>query len=303
MKTIPPFLRQQLRTLSATGADGAVYGLDEGWSAPLALYQSSTGFGEAHWVSAQPDTVLAIALNGSLIVSHCPDTRGRTGQPFQDVFTLQPQGTPNHFVAADAVEFAHVILSDAMIRQVGDDLGINGASSAMLRPDLAFVEDKEMYDWIQGYVARGIDPENPPSRLEMEARMLLITERLLSRYHQETPQRHRIVQPAMDWRIRRSIEEIEARLHEDLGLIELAAAVGLSPSHYAMLFRAATGLPPHRWLVKRRIERACEMLHDPRTSITDIAFTLGFPSSQHFATMFGKHMGATPSEWRRRRMM
>ena len=108
---------------------------------------------------------------------------------------------------------------------------------------------------------------------------------------------------ACDWRIRRSIEEIEARLHEDLGLIELAAAVGLSPSHYAMLFRAATGMPPHAWLVKRRIGRACELLMNPRISITDIAFTLGFPSSQHFATTFRKHIGATPSEWRRRRMM
>ena len=106
-----------------------------------------------------------------------------------------------------------------------------------------------------------------------------------------------------DWRIRRSIEEIEARLHEDLGLIELAAAVGLSSSHYAGLFRAATGMPPHAWLVKRRIGRACELLMSPRISITDIAFALGFPSSQHFATTFRKHIGATPSEWRRARML
>ena len=110
-------------------------------------------------------------------------------------------------------------------------------------------------------------------------------------------------QTGNDWRIRRSLEEIESRLHEDLGLVELAAAVGLSPSHYACLFRSAMGMPPHAWLIRRRIERACDLLLNPRIAITDIALALGFPSSQHFATTFRKQMGATPSEWRRRRLM
>lgn len=61
-------------------------------------------------------------------------------------------------------------------------------------------------------------------------------------------------------------------------------------------------LTPHRWLVQRRIARACEMLADPRVSVTEIALACGFSSSQHFATAFRKHMGATPSAYRRDRL-
>ena len=105
-----------------------------------------------------------------------------------------------------------------------------------------------------------------------------------------------------DWRIRRTIETLEDRLGEDIGLAELAAGVGLSPRHYAALFRAATGMPPHRWLTQRRLARACEMLHDPRLSVTEIAYACGFASSQHLATVFRHHRSRTPSEYRRERL-
>jgi AraC family transcriptional regulator len=109
--------------------------------------------------------------------------------------------------------------------------------------------------------------------------------------------------PRPDWRIRRTIAQLEERLAEDVGLADLAAEVDLKPRRYTALFRAATGLPPHAWVMKRRVECACEILVDPRRSITDIAVALGFASSQHFATVFRKHMGATPSEYRRQRML
>ncbi len=58
--------------------------------------------------------------------------------------------------------------------------------------------------------------------------------------------------------------QFEGRLGEDIGLAELAAGVDLSPSRLTALFRAATGLSPHAWLVQRKIERACDLLRDPR---------------------------------------
>jgi len=293
---------QQVATLSATGAVATVRGLDENWLAPMSLYHSPTGFGEEHWVSAQSDTVIAVALTGASVVSHCAETRGRSGSPLQPLFTLQPAGTPNHYSADGEVDFGQFFLNDALLWQVGDDLGLSRPSSAMLRSDLGFVEDEQMHRWLSAYFDRSVDEADPPSRLEMEARALLITERLLRRYHMGSMPVDLAGKRAIDWRIRRSLEEIEARLADDIGLIELAAAVGLSPSHYATLFRTATGMPPHAWLVKRRVERACELLLNPHSSITDIAFALGFPSSQHFATTFRKHIGASPSEWRKARL-
>jgi len=106
-----------------------------------------------------------------------------------------------------------------------------------------------------------------------------------------------------DWRVRRTLEQIDAHLGEDISLAALASTVDLSPSHYSALFRAATGVSPHAWIMRRRIERACGLLEDPRARITDVALAMGFSSSQHFATVFRAEMGTTPTVWRRDRMM
>ena len=149
-------------------------------------------------------------------------------------------------------------------------------------------------------LARATRSPEASSRLFAEsAAMAMLAELTLLAGH-EAERRQRI--DIRDWRIRRTIDQLDSRLGDDVSLAELAAGVDLSPSHYTSLFRAATGLPPHAWLVRRRIERACELLSDPRMSITEIAHTLGFSSSQHLATTFRNQTGATPSEWRRERI-
>jgi AraC family transcriptional regulator len=136
----------------------------------------------------------------------------------------------------------------------------------------------------------------PASRLFVDgAAMALLGELTLLARHDVRPK------PRMDlrdWRVRRTIERIEARLGEDIGLAELAAGVDLSPSRLTSLFRAATGFAPHAWQVRRRIERACDLLRDRRLSVTEIAHRLGFASSQHFATTFKCQTGVSPSTWR-----
>lgn len=102
-----------------------------------------------------------------------------------------------------------------------------------------------------------------------------------------------------DWRIRRTMDQIEAHLGDDVSIGTLAAAVNLSPAHYSALFRSATGISPHAWIMRRRVERACELLSHSQTTITDVALTLGFSSSQHFATVFRLHKGMSPTAWRR----
>lgn len=97
-----------------------------------------------------------------------------------------------------------------------------------------------------------------------------------------------------DWRLRRALEYLEAHLGDDV-----AAVVELSTTHLANLFREGTGEPPHRWLMRRRFEQACEMLAKPHLTITDIAHQCGFASSQHLATVMRKRLATTPTAYRR----
>ena len=89
------------------------------------------------------------------------------------------------------------------------------------------------------------------------------------------------------------------RLGEDLLLADLAASIDLSPCHFARAFKASTGLPPHRYRMRLRVERAKELLAATSQSVTEIACACGFASSQHMATVFRRTLGTTPSTHQR----
>jgi AraC family transcriptional regulator len=102
-----------------------------------------------------------------------------------------------------------------------------------------------------------------------------------------------------DWRLRSAIDYLEAHLADDIGLDDVAAVVGLSTTHLADLFRQGTGQPPHRWLMNRRLARACELLANPSLSVTEIAHRCGFASSQHLAAVTRRRLATTPTAYRR----
>ena len=98
---------------------------------------------------------------------------------------------------------------------------------------------------------------------------------------------------------RRIRELIESRIGDHLPLEDLAASVSLSPYHFARLFKASFGAPPHQYLLQRRLVLAREMLRSDRDrSISDIADALGFASQPHFTDTFKRHTGTTPARWR-----
>lgn len=82
------------------------------------------------------------------------------------------------------------------------------------------------------------------------------------------------------------------------GVEELARDAGLSPSHFAREFRRSTGLPPHRWLVRHRMERAVALLGRPGLSVARIAFETGFCHAGHLARHFRREFGCSPAAFR-----
>ncbi len=89
-------------------------------------------------------------------------------------------------------------------------------------------------------------------------------------------------------------------IDEDIGLTDLARLVGLSPWHFCRAFKQSTGLPPHRWLIRNRIEKSRELLDNHRLTTTDVALASGFGGSSQFARAFRHWTGISPTEYRRR---
>jgi AraC-like DNA-binding protein len=100
------------------------------------------------------------------------------------------------------------------------------------------------------------------------------------------------------WRLKRAIDYLEARLAEPVSLADLASSAGLTRMHFAAQFRAATGLRPHEYLLRRRIERAQEMLVGTGMSLVDVALSVGFQTQAHFTTVFKRYAGQPPRAWR-----
>ena len=96
----------------------------------------------------------------------------------------------------------------------------------------------------------------------------------------------------------RAIEVMEACLADDIGLEHLAGAVGLSPAHFSRAFKKATGMPPSRWLLKRRVERAQALMRDLDAALVDVAMAVGFSAQPQFTTAFRRVTGSTPGAWR-----
>jgi AraC family transcriptional regulator len=104
--------------------------------------------------------------------------------------------------------------------------------------------------------------------------------------------------PLPRWRLKRAMDYVESRLDETITLAELAASTGLTRMHFAAQFRAATGLRPHEYLLRRRVERAQEMLLGTDMPVVEIALSVGFQTQSHFTTVFKRFTGQPPLAWR-----
>ena len=89
----------------------------------------------------------------------------------------------------------------------------------------------------------------------------------------------------------------EARLDRVVSVAEWARVARLSESRFKAWFREEMGIAPAAYRQRRRIEAAQRLLQESPSNITAIAHELGFSSSQHFATVFKRHTGRSPSEW------
>ena len=94
------------------------------------------------------------------------------------------------------------------------------------------------------------------------------------------------------------MEFIDHHLEDPISLGQLAGMCALSEYHFARMFRQSFGLPPHQYLLARRLTRAQALLRGGALPLGGIALMCGFSSASHFTSRFRQAMGATPGEYR-----
>jgi AraC family transcriptional regulator len=101
------------------------------------------------------------------------------------------------------------------------------------------------------------------------------------------------------WQKRIVASYVEEHLSEQISVVTLAGLARLSQYHFCRAFKQSFGLPPHKYQVFRRIERAKVLLAEGAASVTDVGLTLGYAQTSSFSVAFRKITGWTPSEYRR----
>ena len=106
--------------------------------------------------------------------------------------------------------------------------------------------------------------------------------------------------PELLRRLLRAKDRMDAASHEEWPVRRLARVSGVSEAHFARSFKEAFGVPPHRYLLTRRIERATALLRETDLPITEVAFQSGWKSLGSFGRTFRDVTGESPSELRAR---
>lgn len=100
--------------------------------------------------------------------------------------------------------------------------------------------------------------------------------------------------------MRRVREHIEQHLCNRIELMDLATLVGLSECHFSRAFKQSIGVPPHRYLMRRRIAVAADLVATTDCALSEIALEVGFCDQSHFTRLFSAMVGETPRAFRRR---
>ncbi|MDP9009854.1 MAG: AraC family transcriptional regulator [Pseudomonadota bacterium] len=132
---------------------------------------------------------------------------------------------------------------------------------------------------------------------------IAIIARLLSSTHRLATAERAKVGALSRWRLKRAIDYVEAQLGKPVSLADVASSAGLTRMHFAAQFRAATGMRPHEYLLRRRIERAQEMLAGTGMALVEIALSVGFQTQSHFTSVFKRYTGQPPRAWRESRSL
>jgi AraC family transcriptional regulator len=145
----------------------------------------------------------------------------------------------------------------------------------------------------------GDDPAALESGFHAVARALLLERADVRRQVRRLPARRASAREELYRRLQRA-RALADESRAPLTIAELARAASLSTHHFHHAFARLFGETPHRYAVRRRLERAAQQLRADRASVLEIALALGFESLGSFTSLFRRHFGLPPAAWRKK---
>lgn len=174
----------------------------------------------------------------------------------------------------------------------------SGGDSAKLQVKNRFQARDAQIEHIGWALKAEMESGYPSGRLYMDSLAVGLAARIV-RNHSSLSRSSRPSKNAMLGRkFRAVLAYIEDHLEHDLALDEIAGIAGVSASHFKVLFRKSLGMPPHQYVIRRRVERAATQLREGKLPIGEIALANGFCHQSHLAMHVRRVLGVSPQEFR-----
>jgi AraC family transcriptional regulator len=239
--------------------------------------------------------VLCLHLGDPVPVSYRWNGHERQGVRLHGQFCVVPAGSSTRWTLSQPAKSLLLRLTPSLLQETAQAMGLR-SQGVELAPSIHIRDPQvERIGWMMQAEDRDA---YPGGRIFADSLACALATRLLAVQSRNvtTPAKSGHELPA--WRLRHVIEYIEAHLDQNLSLAELAAVAGFSMSHFKSLFRQTVGMPAHRFVLERRVERARARLIEGKKSVTEIALEAGFAHPSHMARCLRRVTGLSPSQIR-----
>lgn len=196
----------------------------------------------------------------------------------------------------DAYDCLQFHVPQQSIDLLNDELGNRGKTRLLLPPQESVI-DQTVYQLGHALLPALARPEEA-STFFLDHLTLAFHAHLVNKYSDARQGGRRSSGKLAPWQLKRAKDYIQSNLTEDISLDKLSDECGLSKSHLIKAFRNATGVPPYRWAVLQRIERAKNLMRASSLSLAEIATACGFVDLSHLSRHFKQQERTTPGAWR-----
>lgn len=232
--------------------------------------------------------VLDIHLGHTVQTAVRLDGRERRGPQRHGSFCIVPAGVTGTWMFERPSSALLVRLAPELLADTAEAMGLRGVELAPA------VHKHDLQIERLGWLLQAAEDDDAAGQLVRDSLAAAVAARLLGLQARRAPAVRVAALPA--WRLANVRDYIEAHLADDLTLAELAEVAGFSLSHFKALFRQAMGVPVHRYVLERRVERARLLVLEGRRTMTEIAVEVGFAHASHLARSMRRVLGVRPAE-------
>ena len=251
---------------------------------------------------ALSDNLLCMHLGGAKRVQRWHAGRMSLHDVDLGALTIMPARQVNRWRTTGPIDFAHVTLSEALLRQVAlEEFDLEPHRCELL--DRVGVRDPYLEHLFRDLLA-AVEARADTGRLYPDSLLVILSARLLGNHAARIGTRSFPTASLAPkgglaaWRLRRVIDYMTEHLASDIGLAELIALTGLSRAQFFRAFRQSTGQSPYRYQVMLRLEQARTLLEESDLSVAQVAAAVGLREGPRFSAQFRDRFGVAPRLFR-----